>query len=1486
MATNKRDIEFIIRAKNQASQAFNAVQKALDDLEQVQSDLGTSTSKSGSELDKFAKIATTVGVAYGKIRGEVDKAAESFRRQEQAAAETKAQYQSLVSQMEAAQRVQSKMAEFVGPRTKEQSKQFDLVVKAYKALQAEADRLKNTIDKQDNSLKQSFYALQELSGGSDAAAAALKRVEEAQRKAAEAAAQAAKEQKNQAEAAQRLAATESRRSALGTKRDMVESLTGSKQAWLDAQKSIREYVQQVGGAGQRTSEQQAAFERLQKTARDNKAAYNELRQSIELYNRVLRDSKSTQEQIAAAQQRAQASLRSTQAALGATISQTRNASAESRRLSEARRVEVARNSELDRTLRSLFSNSRRSLSLYQRMRGEVLSLTASYVGLYAAIDGANKVLRASMDMQAVESRLNVVVEGDEDLRAKEITWVREEADRLGFSMKTLASEWSKFAVSAQASNFSIAESRKIFTSITEAGRVLKLESTQIERAFVALTQMMSKGTIQMEELRQQLGEHIPGAFAIMAKAVGVSGAELTKMMERGELTSDYLLNFADELDSRFGSQLPNALKTTQAELGRFETAVFLALNKIADAGFLEAFTEALRDLQELLRSPEADVFFERVGAGSAMVIKGLQVVAKNLDLILVLLSAWGTTKVVGYVVGLGRAMADFATQTRKANAAMVTATATGRGMGAALSLALGPIGVVVGLIAGAVTHLALRVSETDKIIASSKKTISEITTAYNLGADGAKKWTDALKNITTLQMERELINLQKEAEKTRKSILDPFGFNLFGSGDLKVDEGIREIRRLIKEARSGEITIAELRKRLDELGNEVPGLRKAALIIQDSSEKALEAEDNLRRYEAALRLVEGRATSADKELLGLSDAIEEVNENLDEGPRAIERYTQALRKLGDAIPEIKLATDYEDAVKAIERQLQIAIENAGGDPKLEQDAKDRAAQAISYLRKEYDDRVFRELQNQVKGDDLRRTMELIKGFEGFISTPKWDVNAYRVGYGSDTVTLSDGSVKKVTQGMSVSVEDANRDLIRRIGEFQDIVKRQVGNERWSAFSADQRAALTSIAYNYGSLPKRILTAVREGTAEEMRDAVLALRSDNGGINASRREQEAALLGGYSPTLEIQMQAEADKLAEKRALLIKQINEELDKQYYAISRSALESEIYNNTVAKGIDLHSEEGQEIAEKVRKIWQAGKAGEEAESRINDLMQLRKELQDQLSFHQQQGDMGQIPVLRDQLDDVNVRLREAIQNAVEFYEALGGEKSELALARLKNIGASLETNNQITLDAKQINQQFTQLASDGFAKIGDAIGGWIEGTLNGKEVLSEIRDAFLNFAADFLRQIAQMIIQQAIFNAIVGSTGAGGSGGLGGFISGIFRHNGGIVNGSGVTGLVPTAAFAGAMRYHTGGIAGLKPNEVPVILERGEEVLTRDDPRHRANGGMGQQGAPANVKVVNAIDSGSFISAGLNTDVGQQAILNYISANPNAIKTALQII
>lgn len=160
-------------------------------------------------------------------------------------------------------------------------------------------------------------------------------------------------------------------------------------------------------------------------------------------------------------------------------------------------------------------------------------------------------------------------------------------------------------------------------------------------------------------------------------------------------------------------------------------------------------------------------------------------------------------------------------------------------------------------------------------------------------------------------------------------------------------------------------------------------------------------------------------------------------------------------------------------------------------------------------------------------------------------------------------------------------------------------------------------------------------------------------------------------------------------------------------------------------------------------------------------------------------------------------------------------------------------------------------------------------------------MRDAFLQFASDFLRQIAQMILQQLALNAATGILGAFGFG----TGQAIVLHSGGVVGARGSARSVDASAFMNAMRYHSGGIAGLQPGEVPSILKRGEEVLTQDDPRHAFNGGgAGATPQGARIKIVNAIDGGQVVSEGLNTAAGEEAILNFIRSNASSVRAAIE--
>lgn len=140
---------------------------------------------------------------------------------------------------------------------------------------------------------------------------------------------------------------------------------------------------------------------------------------------------------------------------------------------------------------------------------------------------------------------------------------------------------------------------------------------------------------------------------------------------------------------------------------------------------------------------------------------------------------------------------------------------------------------------------------------------------------------------------------------------------------------------------------------------------------------------------------------------------------------------------------------------------------------------------------------------------------LIRKFEGFREKPYYDVTAYRAGYGSDTVTMADGKILRVRPGMKVSRQDAERDLARRAAAFAEGAKTAVGAKAWGALNDNQRAALTSIAYNYGDLPKTVIAAVKKGGADGIANAVEGLKSHNGGINARRRQEEADIIRGAS-----------------------------------------------------------------------------------------------------------------------------------------------------------------------------------------------------------------------------------------------------------------------------------------------------------------------------------------------------------------------------------
>lgn len=139
-------------------------------------------------------------------------------------------------------------------------------------------------------------------------------------------------------------------------------------------------------------------------------------------------------------------------------------------------------------------------------------------------------------------------------------------------------------------------------------------------------------------------------------------------------------------------------------------------------------------------------------------------------------------------------------------------------------------------------------------------------------------------------------------------------------------------------------------------------------------------------------------------------------------------------------------------------------------------------------------------------DDYHTAADLIAGFESYSENAYWDVNAWRIGYGSDTEGVKQVPVYK---GMKTTRGAAHDNLMVRIPQYARVVRRQIGDRVFEALPQHARDALLSVAYNYGSLPSNIVFAATHGGVRDISAAIKARENDNHGVNKKRRDREAA-----------------------------------------------------------------------------------------------------------------------------------------------------------------------------------------------------------------------------------------------------------------------------------------------------------------------------------------------------------------------------------------
>jgi len=1194
-----------------------------------------------------------------------------------------------------------------------------------------------------------------------------------------------------------------------------------------------------------------------------------------------------------------------------------------------------RSSALANAYRQIYGESRQALSYTQRLRGEVLSLVSAYGGIFGVITMLQRVVEATQKVERAQIRLTALYSGDTAKAGAEFEFISRTADRLGIDIGELADEYTKFSAATKGTVLAGQKTRDVFLRVAEAGRVNGLSMADMSGIFKALTQIASKGKVQLEELTGQLGDRLPGALQIMADGLGITTEELLELTKKGEVSSSALANFADNLAERYGEALPAALKTTSAEIGRFENALTRALLAFGQGGFIDGFNSLLRSLTATLRDADFLAFAQNVSAAFGLLAKTIGVLVENFKVLIAIVGTFVGIRLLPAITSLGLAFTNFgramnqaqiqAAIFRRESAALGATVGTTAGRVSALSVAAqglrgGLAGLAVGAVVGLLTQWLTSAGEVNEAMTEHQRIMGLVKGAYDQNQQSVEAWRKSLAELSTQELTNNLQRVKSAAETARINALS--GFEEGAATDMG-DPAVRAINQsmvdLTNAVFDGKKSLEEYRNELDalqqaaaKLGPNGSGLADAIQGAHDLSEETFNAAKAVKEAADALDVKSSKAEVAEaamKRLTGATDASGRSVESMAAGSKT---FNSALDEMKSLIPEVNKGLDVMQQKANLDAAFQSAV---------------RAAQTISELNgaiKQYNETASALFANaagaDLKGitDGVEAAATILRAREGFIPYAKMDVNALRTGFGSDTTTDENNVVRKVTESTRVTVADANRDLYRRIGEFNNVIVGQIG-DKFGQFSAAQQGVLTSIAYNYGELPQSLANVINaNGTPEEIAAAIRELQTDNKGINRDRRLYEAAAFeSGTDVDAEtkayLNTQKELTKEKEKQAEAAKKFHDEQLQsnealaQENALSKEDLVTretakairEAENKAKEAGTTLTEQERAAIIENTRLKYQeqaaqdavnaSKKTAEEAESKFNAIAQQRAALLKQADALRAQGNTAGANAAVQQANALKTSMDQAAAAAIAMWQKIGGPEAQAAIEKIRQ--ANLESQNLKTT-GNQVSQMWTAVGESLMNNLSTAIDEFAQAVANGENAWKALGRALQKAAAQFLIDIGKMIIKQMLFNALSGIF-PGLTNPLGAGVAHSGTGSGTLAsNPSNRTRNVDPRVFAMAPRFHRGYQSGLGSNEVATILDKTESVQTKDSPFHPQNqartmaaaAAAGAGGGKQDIKVLNLIDSAAILEEALNSPAGTKVFINKMRKEKASVKEVMK--
>ncbi len=291
----------------------------------------------------------------------------------------------------------------------------------------------------------------------------------------------------------------------------------------------------------------------------------------------------------------------------------------------------------------VFKVNELGLQKYERAQKRINKNTKEMIGLNSALSkgllkiagvfgvgfGISSIVNTYRNLDLMRRSIEGLTQSTQDWE-----YIQKEAFRTATDIEVVAKGYRNFYSAATMAGMDKNSVQTMYSNILESGRAVGATQQQIQGALLALEQMFSKGKVSMEELRRQLGNALPGAFEVAAKAMGVTTEKFNELIKKGVQAKDLVPKFTEEYRKTFEKSFPEAMKSLDAAMVNLGNSWKILQYDLMNSGAGKELAKGLVELSKLLQSPGVKIIINAIGKGLAMITKALGFIVKHFRVLL------------------------------------------------------------------------------------------------------------------------------------------------------------------------------------------------------------------------------------------------------------------------------------------------------------------------------------------------------------------------------------------------------------------------------------------------------------------------------------------------------------------------------------------------------------------------------------------------------------------------------------------------------------------------------------------------------------------------------------------------------------------------------------------------------------------------------------------------------------------------------------